>query len=165
MDGFAARAGVVVMAATNRPDILDTALLRPGRFDRRITLDPPDLKGRAAILAIHAGGKPLADDVNLPAIARQTAGFSGADLANVVNEAALLAIRRSASGIEATDFGEAVERVVAGPHSAAAASSPRPTSAGWLSTRPAMPSSPPPSRAPAAWPRSPWSPGATARAR
>ncbi len=115
MDGFAAGAGVVVMAATNRPDILDTALLRPGRFDRRITLDPPDLKGRAAILAIHAGGKPLADDVDLPAIARQTAGFSGADLANVVNEAALLATRRSASFIEAADLAEAVERVVAGP--------------------------------------------------
>ena len=115
MDGFSAEVGVVVMAATNRPDILDAALLRPGRFDRRITLDPPDLKGRAAILAIHAGGKPLADDVDLAAIARQTAGFSGADLANVVNEAALLATRRSASRIEATDFGEAVERVVAGP--------------------------------------------------
>ncbi len=115
MDGFAAESGVVVMAATNRPDILDAALLRPGRFDRRITLDPPDLKGRAAILAIHAGGKPLADDVDLPAIARHTAGFSGADLANVVNEAALLATRRSASSIEAADFGEAVERVVAGP--------------------------------------------------
>ena len=115
MDGFGAESGVVVMAATNRPDILDAALLRPGRFDRRITLDPPDLKGRAAILAIHAGHKPLAADVDLTAIARQTAGFSGADLANVVNEAALLATRRSAAVIETADFGEAVERVVAGP--------------------------------------------------
>nr|MDQ3640381.1 cell division protein FtsH [Actinomycetota bacterium] len=95
--------------------ILDSALLRPGRFDRRITLDPPDLKGRAAILAIHAGHKPLAPEVDLAAIARQTAGFSGADLANVVNEAALLATRRCAAVIETADFGEAVERVVAGP--------------------------------------------------
>ena len=115
MDGFGADSGVVVMAATNRPDILDPALLRPGRFDRRITLDPPDLKGRAAILAIHAGSKPLAADVDLTAIARQTAGFSGADLANVVNEAALLATRRAAAVIETADFGEAVERVVGGP--------------------------------------------------
>ena len=115
MDGFGADSGVVVMAATNRPDILDAALLRPGRFDRRITLDPPDLKGRHAILAIHAGHKPLAADVDLTAIARQTAGFSGADLANVVNEAALLATRRAAAFIGTADFDEAVERVVAGP--------------------------------------------------
>ena len=115
MDGFGADSGVVVMAATNRPDILDAALLRPGRFDRRITLDPPDLGGRAAILAIHAAAKPLADDVDLGAVARQTAGFSGADLANVVNEAALLATRRRATVIGTADFGEAVERVVAGP--------------------------------------------------
>jgi cell division protease FtsH len=115
MDGFGADSGVVVMAATNRPDILDTALLRPGRFDRRITLDPPDLKGRAAILAIHAGHKPLGPDVDLASIASQTAGFSGADLANVVNEAALLATRRQATAIAAADLTEAVERVVAGP--------------------------------------------------
>jgi cell division protease FtsH len=115
MDGFGADSGVVVMAATNRPDILDAALLRPGRFDRRITLDPPDLKGRQAILALHAGAKPLAPEVDLAAIAAHTAGFSGADLANVVNEAALLATRRSATAIAAADFSEAVERVVAGP--------------------------------------------------
>ncbi len=115
MDGFEAESGVVVMAATNRPDILDSALLRPGRFDRRITLDPPDIKGRTAILTIHARHKPLAVDVDLEAVARQTAGFSGADLANVVNEAALLATRRRATAIAAGDFGEAVERVVAGP--------------------------------------------------
>ena len=115
MDGFAAEAGVVVMAATNRPDILDAALLRPGRFDRRITLDPPDLRGRAAILGIHAGTKPLAPDVDLGALARSTAGFSGADLANVANEAALLATRRSAAAITSADLAEAVERVVAGP--------------------------------------------------
>ncbi len=115
MDGFGAESGVVVMAATNRPDILDAALLRPGRFDRRITLDPPDLRGREAILAIHVGHKPLAADVDLAAIARQTAGFTGADLANVVNEAALLATRRQAAVIATADLGEAVERVVAGP--------------------------------------------------
>ena len=115
MDGFAAEIGVVVMAATNRPDILDAALLRPGRFDRRITLDPPDLKGRVAILGIHAAHKPLAPEVDLETVARQTAGFSGADLANVVNEAALLATRRQGAVIDTADFGEAVERVVAGP--------------------------------------------------
>ena len=115
MDGFGADSGVVVMAATNRPDILDSALLRPGRFDRRIAIDPPDLAGRAAILAIHAARKPLSDDVDLPAVARQTAGFSGADLANVVNEAALLATRRRSSSVSAADLSEAVERVVAGP--------------------------------------------------
>ncbi len=115
MDGFAADSGVVVMAATNRPDILDSALLRPGRFDRRITIDTPDLAGRGAILAIHAACKPLGDDVDLPAIARQTAGFSGADLASVVNEAALLATRRRSATIGAWDLSEAVERVVAGP--------------------------------------------------
>jgi cell division protease FtsH len=115
MDGFGADSGVVVMAATNRPDILDSALLRPGRFDRRITLEPPDLAGRAAILAIHAAHKPLGDAVDLPAVAQQTAGFSGADLANVVNEAALLATRRRSSCVDAVDFSEAIERVVAGP--------------------------------------------------
>jgi cell division protease FtsH len=115
MDGFGADSGVVVIAATNRPDILDAALLRPGRFDRRITLDPPDLKGRQAILAVHAGHKPLAPEVDLASIAAQTAGFSGADLANVVNEAALLATRRQAAVIAPVDFSEAVERVVAGP--------------------------------------------------
>jgi len=115
MDGFGAESGVVVLAATNRPDILDAALLRPGRFDRRITLDPPDLKGRQAILAIHVGSKPLSSDVDLGPLARQTAGFSGADLANVVNEAALLATRQRAEAISAADLAEAVERVVAGP--------------------------------------------------
>ena len=115
MDGFGAESGVVVMAATNRPDILDTALLRPGRFDRRVTLDPPDRRGREAILAIHTRGKPLAAGVDLASVAQATAGFSGADLANVVNEAALLATRRSSQSIEKADFVEAVERVVSGP--------------------------------------------------
>ncbi|MDP8937330.1 MAG: ATP-dependent zinc metalloprotease FtsH, partial [Actinomycetota bacterium] len=115
MDGFGAESGVVVMAATNRPDILDAALLRPGRFDRRVTIDPPDRRGREAILAIHTRGKPLAAGVDLPSVARSTAGFSGADLANVVNEAALMAARRSSQSIDGTDFAEAVERVVSGP--------------------------------------------------
>jgi cell division protease FtsH len=115
MDGFDARSGVVVIGATNRPDVLDSALLRPGRFDRRITIDPPDLAGREGVLRIHTRGKPLAGDVNLTAIARRTAGFSGAELANVVNEAALLATRRRSEAIESVHLFEAIERVVAGP--------------------------------------------------
>ncbi|MDQ6615222.1 MAG: ATP-dependent zinc metalloprotease FtsH [Actinomycetota bacterium] len=115
MDGFDSGSGVVVLAATNRPDILDTALLRPGRFDRRVMVDPPDLRGREGILAIHARGKPLADDVDLAAMARRTTGFSGADLANVINEAALLAARRRSERIEASHCQEAIERAVAGP--------------------------------------------------
>ena len=115
MDGFGADAAVVVMAATNRPDILDSALLRPGRFDRRITIDPPDRRGREAVLRMHARNKPFAADADLAAVAAQTAGFSGADLANVVNEAALLATRRHSATISAALLGEAVERVVTGP--------------------------------------------------
>jgi cell division protease FtsH len=115
MDGFGADSAVVVMAATNRPDILDAALLRPGRFDRRITIDPPDRAGRVAILRIHARNKPLALDVDWDAVAARTSGFSGADLANVVNEAALLATRAGADAITPAELAEAVERVVAGP--------------------------------------------------
>ncbi len=115
MDGFAAGSGVVVMAATNRPDMLDAALVRPGRFDRRITLDPPDLAGRVAVLALHAQGKPLAEDVDLGWVARRTVGYSGAELANVVNEAALLATRSGTPTIGMTQLSESVERVVAGP--------------------------------------------------
>jgi len=115
MDGFEAGAGVVVLAATNRPDVLDAALLRPGRFDRRITVDPPDVAGREGVLAVHARGKPLAAGVDLGAIARRTPGFSGADLANVVNEAALLAARAGAPAIGQAELSEAIERVVAGP--------------------------------------------------
>ena len=95
MDGFDARTGVILIAATNRPDILDPALLRPGRFDRQIVVDQPDLEGRKAILDVHAKGKPLADDVRLDVLARRTPGFTGADLANLMNEAALLTARRS----------------------------------------------------------------------
>jgi cell division protease FtsH len=115
MDGFDAGSGVVVLAATNRPDILDAALLRPGRFDRRVSVDRADVRGREAILKIHARGKPMAPNVDLEAVAKRTVGFSGADLANVVNEAALLAARRGATQIEQKLLFEAIERVVAGP--------------------------------------------------
>jgi cell division protease FtsH len=115
MDGFDVRTGVILMAATNRPDILDPALLRPGRFDRQITVDRPDLKGREAILKVHARGKPLAEGVALDTVARRTPGFTGADLANVVNEAALLAARRSKTEISNDEMEEAIDRVIAGP--------------------------------------------------
>jgi cell division protease FtsH len=115
MDGFDTNTSVIVLAATNRPDILDPALLRPGRFDRRIILDRPDIQGRTAILKIHATGKPLAKKVNLEAVAKQTVGFSGADLANLVNEAAILAARRNRKVIEQIDFEESIDRVIAGP--------------------------------------------------
>jgi cell division protease FtsH len=115
MDGFNSDTNIIVIAATNRADILDQALLRPGRFDRQVVLDRPDLHGRLAILRVHARGKPLAPDVDLQALARQTAGFSGADLANVLNEAAILAARASRTAITQADLDEAVLRVVAGP--------------------------------------------------
>jgi len=115
MDGFDSRSGVVVIAATNRPDILDEALLRPGRFDRQIVLDNPDIRGRKAILSIHARGKPLAKGVDLETVARQTPGFSGADLANLMNEAAILAARRNHRAIALADIEEAVDRIIAGP--------------------------------------------------
>lgn len=115
MDGFDANAGVIILAATNRPEVLDRALLRPGRFDRQVVIDAPDLGGREAILKIHARGKPLAADVDLHRLAQATPGFSGADLANAMNEAALLAARRNASKITQRDLEEAVEKVVAGP--------------------------------------------------
>ncbi|VEI13653.1 ATP-dependent zinc metalloprotease FtsH [Trueperella bialowiezensis] len=115
MDGFDERTNVIVMAATNRPDVLDSALLRPGRFDRQIAVDAPDLVGREGILKVHADGKPLADDVSIGAIARRTPGFSGADLANVLNEAALLAARRGHPKITEDDVDEAIDRVIAGP--------------------------------------------------
>jgi cell division protease FtsH len=115
MDGFDSRTNVIVIAATNRPDILDPALLRPGRFDRRVTLDRPDINGRRSILDVHTRGKPLARDVDVEVLAKQTAGFSGADLANLVNEAAILAARRDDTIITLNDFEDAVDRVVAGP--------------------------------------------------
>jgi len=115
MDGFEVNVGVIILAATNRPEILDRALLRPGRFDRQIIVDAPDLDGREAVLKIHTRDKPLRSGVNLRKIAAQTPGFSGADLANVVNEAALLAARREATDITQNDLENAVEKVIAGP--------------------------------------------------
>ncbi len=115
MDGFDVNANVILIAATNRPDILDPALLRPGRFDRQIAVERPDLNGRFEILKVHANGKPLADDVDLMAVARRTPGFTGADLANVLNEAALLAARGNATVIDDEALDEAIDRVIAGP--------------------------------------------------
>ncbi|CAN5770456.1 ATP-dependent zinc metalloprotease FtsH [soil metagenome] len=115
MDGFDTNTGVIVVAATNRPDVLDPALLRPGRFDRQVILDRPDMKGRLEILRVHSKGKPLDKSVDLQGVARQSPGFSGADLANLVNEAAILAARRNKKVITTPEFGEALERVVAGP--------------------------------------------------
>ena len=115
MDGFDASSGVIMIAATNRPDILDPALLRPGRFDRQVMIDPPDRRGREAILAVHGKGKRFESDVDLGVVASRTPGFSGADLANILNEAAILAARRSADSISKSDMEEAIDRVVAGP--------------------------------------------------
>jgi cell division protease FtsH len=115
MDGFDTSTNVIVLAATNRPDILDPALLRPGRFDRRVVLDLPDIVGRTGILQVHAKGKPLDSSVNLETISRQTVGFSGADLANLVNEAAILAARRNKKTIAMIEFEESIDRVIAGP--------------------------------------------------
>ena len=115
MDGFETNTNIIVVAATNRPDILDPALLRPGRFDRRVTLDLPDLEGRKAILRVHASGKPLAPEVTLDTVAKETPGFSGADLSNLVNEAAILAARGNKKSIFMTEFEEAVDRIIAGP--------------------------------------------------
>jgi len=115
MDGFDTNTSVIVLAATNRPDILDPALLRPGRFDRRVILDRPDIVGRTAILKVHSNGKPLDKSVNLEVLAKQTAGFSGADLANLVNEAAILAARRGKKAIDMQELEESIDRVIAGP--------------------------------------------------
>ncbi len=115
LDGFDVKAGVIVMASTNRPDILDPALLRPGRFDRQIVVDRPDIRGREQILAVHAKGKPYEDDVSIDSLARQTPGFTGADLANLINESALLAARRNKTKIGQPELEEAIERVIAGP--------------------------------------------------
>ena len=115
MDGFDTNTNVIVVAATNRPDVLDPALLRPGRFDRQVILDRPDMKGRVAILKVHTKGKPLDKGVDVEGVARQSPGFSGADLANLVNEAAILAARRNKKVIGMSEFQEALERIVAGP--------------------------------------------------
>jgi cell division protease FtsH len=115
MDGFDTNTNVIVIAATNRPDVLDPALLRPGRFDRQVVLDRPDINGRRAILEVHTRGKPLEKNVSLDLLAKQTPGFSGADLANLVNEAAILAARRNKKAIGLADLEEAIDRVIAGP--------------------------------------------------
>ncbi|MDO4757067.1 MAG: AAA family ATPase, partial [Parabacteroides sp.] len=115
MDGMSDNSGIVVIAATNRPDVLDPALLRPGRFDRQITVSLPDLKGREAILKVHARNKKLANDVDLEALARRTPGFSGADLENVLNEAAILTVRQNKEVIEMEEIDEAIDRVMMGP--------------------------------------------------
>jgi len=115
MDGFNVNEGIIIIAATNRPDILDPALLRPGRFDRQVTVDRPDVRGREEILKVHVRGKPLSDNVDLSVLARGTPGFTGADLANLVNEAALLAARRNLKSITMTEMEQSIERVIAGP--------------------------------------------------
>ncbi len=115
LDGFDVNTGVIVIAGTNRPDILDPALLRPGRFDRQVVVDRPDLKGRQAILAVHARGKPLDDEIDIAVLARQTPGFTGADLANLINEAAILAARRDKKRVGMEELEEAIDRVIAGP--------------------------------------------------
>ena len=125
LDGFETNTNVIVLAATNRPDILDPALLRPGRFDRRVTLDLPDTVGRQAILKVHGAGKPINAEVTMETLAKETPGFSGADLSNLINEAALLAARRNLKSIGMPEFEEAVERVVAGPERKSRRISPR----------------------------------------
>ncbi|GAE94216.1 cell division protein FtsH [Gracilibacillus boraciitolerans JCM 21714] len=115
MDGFGENEGIIIIAATNRPDILDPALLRPGRFDRQITVDRPDLRGREDVLKVHARNKPFADDVELKTIAMRTPGFSGADLENLLNESALVAARHDKKQIDMEDVDEAIDRVIAGP--------------------------------------------------
>jgi cell division protease FtsH len=115
MDGFDTRTNVILIAATNRPDVLDPALLRPGRFDRQIGVSAPDLKGREQILSVHAKGKPMGKDVDLSLVARRTPGFTGADLANVLNEAALLTARQDEKEITAATIDEAIDRVIGGP--------------------------------------------------
>ncbi|MER1959072.1 MAG: ATP-dependent zinc metalloprotease FtsH [Solibacillus sp.] len=125
MDGFGANEGIIIIAATNRPDILDKALLRPGRFDRQITVGHPDVKGREAILKVHARNKPLSEGVDLGAVAQRTPGFSGADLENLLNESALVAARKNKKSINMVDIDEASDRVIAGPAKASRVYSPK----------------------------------------
>lgn len=125
MDGFDTNTNVIVIAATNRPDVLDPALLRPGRFDRQVVLDRPDIAGRKAVLGVHAKGKPIDPDVDMEVLAKQTPGFSGADLANLVNEGAILAARRNKKSISLLELEEAIDRVIAGPERKSRIISPR----------------------------------------
>jgi cell division protease FtsH len=125
MDGFNTDVNIIIIAATNRPDILDPALLRPGRFDRTVMMDSPDVKGRRQILDVHVKGKPLATDIDLEIVAKQTPGFVGADIENLVNEAAILAARRNRRSIGLAEFQEAIERVIAGPERRSRVMSPK----------------------------------------
>tara|TARA_B100000214_G_scaffold361738_1_gene325442 strand:- start:799 stop:1779 length:981 start_codon:yes stop_codon:yes gene_type:complete len=115
MDGFEGNTGIIIVAATNRPDVLDSALMRPGRFDRQVTVDRPDYSGRLQILNVHAKGKTIAKDVDLDQVARRTPGFTGADLANLLNESAILAARKNLSEVSNDEVGDAIERIMAGP--------------------------------------------------
>ena len=115
MDGFEGNTGIIIVAATNRPDVLDSALMRPGRFDRQVTVDRPDYAGRLQILGVHARGKTLSKDVDLDKVARRTPGYTGADLSNLLNEAAILAARRDLSEVSNDEISDAIERVMAGP--------------------------------------------------
>jgi len=115
MDGFATNEGIIIMAATNRPDVLDPALLRPGRFDRQIVVDYPDVTGREGILKIHLKDKPVSDDVDVKVLAKRTPGFTGADMENLANEAAILAVRNDKKAISMDEFDDAIDRVIAGP--------------------------------------------------
>ena len=114
MDGFEGNSGIIIIAATNRPDVLDSALMRPGRFDRQVTVDAPDIKGRLSILEVHARNKKLQEDLTLESIARRTPGFTGADLANLLNEAAILTARRRKDSISISEIDDSVDRIVAG---------------------------------------------------
>ena len=114
MDGFEGNSGIIIIAATNRPDVLDSALMRPGRFDRQVSVDAPDIKGRLSILNVHCRNKKLAPEVSLESIARRTPGFTGADLANLLNEAAILTARRRKEAITLSEIDDAVDRVIAG---------------------------------------------------
>ena len=125
MDGFETSVNVIVLSSTNRPDILDPALLRPGRFDRRVTLDNPDVRGREAILKVHMKGKPIDESIDVESVAKQTPGFSGADLANLVNESAILAARNNRTSVLYEDFAESIDRVIAGPARKSRVISPR----------------------------------------
>ena len=125
MDGFETSVNVIVLSSTNRPDILDPALLRPGRFDRRVTLDNPDVRGREAILKVHMKGKPIDESIDIESVAKQTPGFSGADLANLVNESAILAARNNRTSVLYEDFAESIDRVIAGPARKSRVISPR----------------------------------------
>ena len=115
MDGFEANSGVILIAATNRPDVLDPALLRPGRFDRQVIVDSPDVRGREQIALVHLRDKPVGSDVDAKVVAERTAGFSGADIANLVNEAALVAAKNDQKEITAANIDEAIDKVIAGP--------------------------------------------------